>query len=50
MSLQRFLLTSGFALCVALMGAALWLQHVDGLEPCPLCILQRRGRHRPRRC
>ena len=41
MSLQRFLLTSGFALCVALMGAALWLQHVDGLEPCPLCILQR---------
>lgn len=41
MSLQRTLLTAGFALCVALMGAALWLQHVDGLEPCPLCIFQR---------
>jgi disulfide bond formation protein DsbB len=26
---------------VALLGAALYYQHVDGLEPCPLCILQR---------
>ena len=41
MSLQRKLLAIGFASCVALMAAALWLQHVDGLEPCPLCILQR---------
>ena len=41
MSLQRMLLASGFALCVALMAAALWLQHVEGLEPCPLCVLQR---------
>ena len=41
MSLQRKLLATGFASCVALMAAALWLQHVDGLEPCPLCILQR---------
>ena len=41
MSLQRMLLASGFALCVAMMAAALWLQHVDGLEPCPLCVLQR---------
>ena len=41
MSHQRKLLASGFALCVALMAAALWLQHVDGLEPCPLCIFQR---------
>ena len=41
MSLQRLLLASGFAICVALMAAALWLQHVDGLEPCPLCVLQR---------
>ena len=40
-SLQRILLAGGFALCAALMAAALWLQHVDGLEPCPLCILQR---------
>ena len=41
MSLQRMLLAGGFALCVALMAAALWLQHVEGLEPCPLCVLQR---------
>lgn len=31
----------GFATCVGLMIAALVLQHVVGLEPCPLCILQR---------
>ena len=41
MSLQRTLFAGGFALCVALMAAALWLQHVQGLEPCPLCVLQR---------
>ena len=41
MSLQRLLLTGGFVACVALMAAALWLQHVEGLEPCPLCVLQR---------
>lgn len=41
MSLQRTLLAGGFAVCVALMAAALWLQHVEGLEPCPLCVLQR---------
>jgi len=30
------------ALVAALaMAAALYLQHVDGLEPCPLCIFQR---------
>ena len=43
MSLQRMLLAGGFVLCVALMAAALWLQHVEGLEPCPLCVLQRGG-------
>lgn len=31
----------GFAACVGLMAAALVLQYVQGLEPCPLCILQR---------
>ena len=41
MSLQRFFLASGFVTCVALMATALWLQHVEGLEPCPLCVLQR---------
>ena len=41
MSIQRMLLAGGVAACVALMAAALWLQHVQGLEPCPLCVLQR---------
>ena len=41
MSIQRMLLAGGFAACAALMATALWLQHVEGLEPCPLCVLQR---------
>jgi disulfide bond formation protein DsbB len=31
----------GFAVCAALMAYALYSQHVLGLDPCPLCILQR---------
>lgn len=31
----------GFVLCAALLGYAYYLQFVKGLEPCPLCILQR---------
>src|SRR5262245_53901338 len=31
----------GFLVCAALMGYALYAQHVLGLEPCPLCIFQR---------
>ena len=31
----------GFLMCAALMGWALWLQYGQGLEPCPLCMLQR---------
>lgn len=31
----------GFAVSAALIGYALFVQHVQGLEPCPLCILQR---------
>lgn len=27
--------------CIAAMGGALYLQHVEGLPPCPLCIFQR---------
>ncbi len=27
--------------CLVAMGFALYLQHVVGLEPCPLCIMQR---------
>ena len=31
----------GAAVCVALLGFGLYLQHVEGLEPCPLCVFQR---------
>jgi disulfide bond formation protein DsbB len=31
----------GLAACAALVGYALFVQYVQGLEPCPLCILQR---------
>jgi len=31
----------GFMACLALMGYALYAQHILGLEPCPLCIFQR---------
>jgi disulfide bond formation protein DsbB len=29
------------ALCVALLAFGIWLQQVKGLEPCPMCIVQR---------
>lgn len=32
---------AGFLACVALLGGGLFMQHVMGLEPCPLCIFQR---------
>ncbi|MGY6519000.1 MAG: disulfide bond formation protein B [Lysobacteraceae bacterium] len=32
---------AGFAACAGLMGYALFAQHVQGLEPCPLCVFQR---------
>ncbi len=38
---QRMLFLAGFLGCVVLIGTALYMQHVMGLEPCPLCILQR---------
>ena len=27
--------------CVAMLAFGLYLQHVVGLEPCPMCIVQR---------
>jgi disulfide bond formation protein DsbB len=37
----RALFLLAFVGCLVLMGAALYLEHVVGLEPCPLCVLQR---------
>lgn len=31
----------GFLVCAGLMAWAFWLQYGEGLEPCPLCALQR---------
>lgn len=38
---DRTLFASGFALCAALLAIALYFQYGLGLEPCPLCIVQR---------
>jgi len=32
---------AGFLACVGMMACALFFQHGLGLEPCPLCVLQR---------
>lgn len=32
---------AGFAFCVLMMAVALGLEHIMGLEPCPLCVFQR---------
>ena len=37
----RSLFLLAFFGCLALMGGALYLEHVVGLNPCPLCIVQR---------
>ena len=51
---RRLAYLLGVLVCAALMGWALWLQYGLGLDPCPLCLLQRLAvvahRHRvPRR-
>ncbi|WP_312207014.1 disulfide bond formation protein B [Pseudomonas kuykendallii] len=38
---SRSLFLLAFLACVLVMAGALYLEHVVGLEPCPLCILQR---------
>ena len=38
---QRRLFAGVFVVSAALIGVALYMQHVMGLEPCPLCIFQR---------
>jgi disulfide bond formation protein DsbB len=37
----RLIYLAIFFACVGLMGFGLYLQHVEKLEPCPLCIFQR---------
>lgn len=37
----RKVLALVFAACVAMLAFGLYLQHVVGLEPCPMCIVQR---------
>jgi protein dithiol:quinone oxidoreductase len=32
-----------FLICVGLLGYALYLQHWQGLDPCPWCVVQRLG-------
>lgn len=38
---SRLIHAAMFLACGALIGFALYLQHGRGLEPCPMCILQR---------
>ncbi|MFL6674449.1 MAG: disulfide bond formation protein B [Massilia sp.] len=38
---SRNLLLIVAAICFALVGAALYLQHVKDMLPCPLCVIQR---------
>jgi disulfide bond formation protein DsbB len=42
-SIARLGYLSGFAVCAALIGSALYLQYVVKEDPCPLCMLQRIG-------
>ncbi len=37
----RSLFLSAFIFCLAIIGGALYLEHVLGQQPCPLCIVQR---------
>jgi len=38
---SRLVYTGIFLVCGGLFGFGLYLQHAQGIEPCPLCILQR---------
>ena len=43
MPIRRLVNLTGFVLCAALIGYAIYSQLYLGLEPCPLCIFQRIG-------
>ncbi|ANQ86532.1 putative disulfide bond formation protein B [Azoarcus olearius] len=38
---RRPLFLAVFAYCAALLAFGLYLQHYQGIEPCPMCIMQR---------
>ncbi|MEY1660911.1 disulfide bond formation protein B [Isoalcanivorax beigongshangi] len=38
---SRLINAYGLLVCIVAMAAALYLQHYQGLDPCPLCIFQR---------
>ena len=40
-TVTRLAFAAIFAVCAALIGFAIYLQETEGLEPCPMCILQR---------
>ena len=40
LSVRQILLAIGVA-CIAMLAYGLYLQHVVGLDPCPMCIVQR---------
>lgn len=41
MSVPRWITLGLVLACVFLMGSALYMEHIMGLEPCPLCMMQR---------
>ncbi len=41
MPVSRWLFAGIAVACLALLSAALFMEHVMGMEPCPLCMLQR---------
>ena len=41
LTLSRSLYVLVFLACATLIGVALYFEHIEGLEPCPLCIVQR---------
>jgi disulfide bond formation protein DsbB len=41
MKLSKSLLLLAAFICIALLGIALYLQYVEHMQPCPLCVMQR---------
>jgi len=39
--MKRLLFAAGALVCAALLGFGYYLQYVQGLQPCPLCLVQR---------